>query len=204
MNLLNILGLATAMFLLAVTPGPGVFTTVSKALTSDFKQTFPVIIGIVAGDVFFLLLAIFGLSTIADTYMSLFILIKYLGGGYLMWLGIKLWFAKPQVFNPSFEKSQSKELDFLSGLSITLSNPKVIFFYLSLLPTFLDLAQLSPLEVIVIVFVVGSVLGSVMLFYAFTASRAKKVFQSKHSLKSLHKVAGLAMFGSGAMLLSKS
>ena len=67
MTLFSILGLATAMFLLAITPGPGVFATVSKALSSGFNRTVPVVVGIIVGDLIFLMFAIYGLSMIAGT-----------------------------------------------------------------------------------------------------------------------------------------
>jgi threonine/homoserine/homoserine lactone efflux protein len=65
MILLGIAGLALAMFLLAITLGPGVFATVSKALSFGFKHTVPVIVGIVFGDLIFLLFAIYRLLTMA-------------------------------------------------------------------------------------------------------------------------------------------
>ena len=204
MTIFSILGLATAMFLLAITPGPGVFATVSKALSSGFKHAIPVVIGIVAGDLIFLLFAIFGLSLIAETFSGLFTLIKYLGAGYLIWLGIKLWRSNPSKSDITESKSQSKKYSFLSGLSITLGNPKVILFYLGFLPTFVDLNVLSSLDVAIVAFVVSIVLGSVMLFYAFTASQAKQLFKSESAQNKMNKTAGCVMVGTGAILLSKT
>ena len=54
MTLMSITGLAAAMFILAITPGPGVFATVSRALSSGFRQAVPVVAGIVIGDLIFL------------------------------------------------------------------------------------------------------------------------------------------------------
>jgi len=90
-TLISILGLAAAMFLLAITPGPGVFATVSKALASGFRHAVPVVAGIVVGDMVFLLFAIYGLAVIAETFSFMFTVVKYFGGAYLIWLGIRLW-----------------------------------------------------------------------------------------------------------------
>ncbi len=204
MTIFSILGLAAAMFLLAITPGPGVFATVSKALSSGFKHAVPVVMGIVAGDLIFLLLAIFGLSLIAETFSGLFTLIKYLGGGYLVWLGIRLWRSNPSKIDITEPNSQSKKYSFLGGLSITLGNPKVILFYLGFLPTFVDLKVLSSLDVAIVAFVVSLVLGSVMLFYAFTASRARQLFKSESAQTKMNRIAGSVMIGTGAVLLSKT
>lgn len=84
-----------AMIILAASPGPGVFATVAQALAGGFRSTLEVIAGIVAGDLVFLLLAVFGLSALARTLGEFFIVIKIAGGCYLIWLGIKMWLAKP-------------------------------------------------------------------------------------------------------------
>ncbi|OOY34834.1 LysE family translocator [Solemya velum gill symbiont] len=139
MTIISTLGLALAMFLLAITPGPGVFATVSKALASGFRHTLPVIMGIVVGDLVFLLFAIYGLAAIAETFNALFTVIKYLGAAYLIWLGVRLWHARISLTDITEANYQSGKQSFLGGLSITLGNPKVILFYLGFLPTFVNL-----------------------------------------------------------------
>lgn len=94
MSLLNIFAFAGAMFLLAITPGPGVFATVSRALASGFSNAAFVVFGIILGDLIFLLSAIFGLSAIASIMGDFFILVKYLGGIYLLFLGYKILTSK--------------------------------------------------------------------------------------------------------------
>jgi threonine/homoserine/homoserine lactone efflux protein len=204
MTIFSIMGLATAMFLLAITPGPGVFATVSKALSSGFKNVIPVIIGIVVGDLVFLLFAIYGLSLIAETFSWLFRLVKYIGGGYLIWLGINLWRSDSSKIDVVGAQIQSGRHGFLAGLSITLGNPKVILFYLGFLPTFLNLKTLSNIDVAIVAFVVSIVLGSVMMFYAFTASQARLLFKSESSINKMNITAGSVMIGTGAVLISKT
>ena len=204
MTVFSILCLAAAMFLLAITPGPGVFATVSKALSSGFRHAVPVVIGIVAGDLIFLLCAIYGLSMIAETFSTLFTFIKYIGGGYLIWLGIRLWRSSPAKADVARSTRQSSRYSFFGGLSITLGNPKVILFYLGFLPTFLDLNLLSTVDIVIVAFVVSLVLGSVMLFYAFTASRARLIFKSQKAQKIMNKTSGGVMIGTGAALLLKN
>lgn len=204
MTIFSIIGLATAMLLLAITPGPGVFATVSKALSSGFKHAIPVVIGIVVGDLIFLLFAIYGLSIIAEAFSRLFTLIKYIGGVYFICLGIKLWRSSPSKNDISVSKLQSSKYSFFGGLSITLGNPKVVLFYLGFLPTFLNLKILSTLDIAIVAFVVSLVLGSVMLFYAFTASRASLLFNSESAKNKMNKTAGGVMIGTGASLLSKT
>lgn len=204
MSFIGLAGFAAAMFVLAITPGPGVFATVSKALSSGFRSTLPVIAGIVVGDLVFLLLAVYGLSAVAESCNSLFVVIRYLGGCYLIWLGIKLWRSTPRAEDVGEGTHRTGRYSFLSGLSITLSNPKVILFYVSFLPTFIDMTALAPVDVAAVGGVLSAVLGGVMAFYAFTASRVRRVCKSTIARRRMDRVAGTVMAGAGAALLATS
>lgn len=202
MSFYSIFGLTIAMFLLAITPGPGVFATVSKALASGFRSAIPVVAGIVVGDLVFLMLAIFGLAAIAEEFAALFTIIKYLGAGYLIYLGIKLVRSQPgAVVSP---QASSGRYSFFAGLSITLGNPKVILFYLGFLPTFVDMTTLATGDIAIVATIVSVVLGTVMAFYAFTASRARKLFRSSVAMNRMNKTAGGVMIGTGSVLLAKA
>ncbi len=140
MTLLSMTLLAGALFVLAATPGPGVLATVARAMASGFLPASQVVLGIVLGDVVFVLLAIFGLGALASLLGDLFIVVKIGGAAYLIWLGVKLWRSPADVDQPQQTVATSGVSNWLSGLLITLANPKVILFYLGLLPTFIDLA----------------------------------------------------------------
>ena len=204
MSLLNIIAFSAAMFLLAITPGPGVFATISRALTSGFYNASFVVLGIVIGDIIFLLLAIFGLSAIASILGELFILVKYLAGAYLLFLGYKILTSKENDTNIQGIEELSLKKNFLTGLLITLSNPKVILFYLGFLPTFMDLQTLNTIEMITISVIVAIVLGGVMLAYAYSASRARNLFKSKSSKRKMNIAAGTVMLTAGGVLIAKA
>ena len=204
MSLLNIFAFSLAMFLLAITPGPGVFATISRALSSGFLNASFVVIGIVIGDIIFLLLAIFGLSAIASILGDFFILVKYLGGIYLLFLGYKILTSKEQETNLKGIYELSWKKNFLTGLIITLSIPKVILFYLGFLPTFINLQTLTAIDIFIISTVVTIVLGGVMLAYAYSASSAKNLFKSKSSKRKMNIAAGSVMVSAGAVLIIKA
>ena len=201
MTILNLLAFASAMFLLAVSPGPGVFATLARALASGFSHAAVLVLGIVLGDIIFLLLAIYGLSSMAEILGSFFIFVKYGGGLYLLWLGIKIWRTETsnKLVQGVREDSWGKNL--LSGLIITLANPKVIFFYLGFLPTFVDLSSLTNVDILSISAVVVMILGSVLLGYAFLATRASKLISSEQNQKRLNRCAGGVMVTAGSAIL---
>lgn len=94
MTLSSITGLFGAMIALAILPSPSVFALVARSIASGFLYGMVTVIGILVGDFVFIILAIYGLAAIAKTMDSLFVLVKYLGGTYLIWLGIQFWNTK--------------------------------------------------------------------------------------------------------------
>ena len=204
MSFISLFALAGAMFLLAITPGPGVFATVARALASGFKYSAVVVAGIVTGDLIFLLFAIFGLSAIAENLHGVFLIIKYVGAAYLIFLGIKLWREKPREIQIRGIKDHSWKSNFLAGLFITLGNPKVILFYLGFLPTFVDLSSLSGADVFAIASVVSLVLGATMLAYGFAASNTRRLLRNTRSQRLMNRSAGSAMIFTGAVLATKT
>lgn len=205
MSAADIIALAAAMFLLAIVPGPGVFAIVSRALSSGLKAAFTLALGIVVGDLVFLLLAIFGLSYVADLLGSLFMIVKLAGGVYLIWLGISLW-RNPETkpFEEAKSQSQASMTDFLSGLANTLGNPKVILFYLTFLPTFLDLETLSIKEIALTALVVSSVLGVVLIAYAFAAFRTEAVILNRRRPELIRRAAATILIAIGSILITRS
>ncbi|MEJ2309152.1 MAG: LysE family translocator [Gammaproteobacteria bacterium] len=204
MTLFSTLALAGAMFLLAATPGPGVFATVARSLASGFGHAAVVVAGIVTGDLLFLLLAIFGLASFAGLLGEFFLVVKIAGGLYLLWLGYRIWRQRPGRVEIPGVRELSWKQNFLSGLVITLGNPKVILFYLGFLPTFMDLAALDGGDVVIVAAVVSVVLGGVMLAYAWSAARARELFRSSRAKRIMNRTAGGVMMTTGSVLIIKS
>lgn len=205
MNLITIVSLAIAILIWAAIPGPGVFATVARSLASGFRPALAVVLGIVAGDVVYLTFAIFGLSFIAQSMGSFFFIVKICGGAYLVWLGLKMWFAKPtEIESRQLNGKYSKVGNFTSGLLVSSSNPKVILFYCGFLPTFVDLKDLKPIDIILVYCVVIAALCAVLMAYAYLMNHTRKLFSSRTALKNLNRSAGGVMMATGVAIASKS
>jgi len=206
MSLVSIFSFAIAIFVLAVTPGPGVFAIISRSLASGFKTTLVMIAGCITGDIIFLLFAIMGMSVIAQTMGTLFLLVKIVGAAYLIFLGIKIWISKPVPVNRQQinGKKAVRYGNYLSGLGITLANPKVILFYCGFLPTFMDLQSMTGFDIFLVTIVLAMVLSVVLICYAYLASSARLFFSSTRSVKWLNRTAGTVMISAGAAIAAKS
>ncbi len=205
MTFYSALGFAVAMLVLAASPGPGVFATTARAMASGFRPALAVIWGIVLGDIIFLMFAAFGLSMVARVLGNLFFIVKICGGAYLVWLGIKIWLQKPErIQSHQNSATRSNWGNFVSGLIITLSNPKVILFYCGFLPTFLDLSTLTIIDLALVVFIITLVLSGVLITYAYLASRARKIFTNERAVKRLNRAAGGVMVAAGVAIAVRS
>lgn len=203
MTWLSVAALAGATFALAATPGPGVFATLARALASGLGPALVMSIGIVTGDLVFLLLAVYGMAALAQWTAGLFTLVKFAGGAYLIWLGYRIFTSKPNPAGLGAPVGGSNSSHFLSGLGITLSNPKVILFYVGFLPTFVDLTELSNRDVLIVAGTVSLVVGGVLATYSVAATRARTLFTSERALRRLNHGAGGVMMATGGVLLSR-
>jgi threonine/homoserine/homoserine lactone efflux protein len=135
----------------------------------------------------------------------MFFIVKICGGAYLVWLGIKIWLKDPEpACGAQDSDTRSQWGNFFSGLVITLSNPKVILFYCGFLPTFLDLSNLTVFDLVIVVAIITAVLVGVLGIYAHLASRARKLFTNKRSVRRLNRAAGSVMVAAGVAIAVRS
>lgn len=85
-----------AIFIFVITPGPGVFAILARAVVTGWRDCVIITAGMVASDLIYLTLACFGLATIAENYAGLFTAIRYIGAAYLVFLGYKMFKALPR------------------------------------------------------------------------------------------------------------
>lgn len=204
MTLTTTLALALAVFVLGITPGPAVFAMVARALASGLWPAVAFNVGVIAGDLVLLSLAVLGLAAVAVTMGDLFIVVKIAGGMYLVWLGWKLWRAEPEVPHAAdvIVDGQFRR-NALGGFLLTLGNPKAIVFYAAFLPTFVDLANVTARDWGMMAAVVAVVLFSTNLLYALLAARARHFFKSRRAVRNLNRTAGTMMVGAGIAVATR-
>jgi threonine/homoserine/homoserine lactone efflux protein len=203
MTLSSIVALFGGMVVLAAIPSVSVLAVSTRSATSGFIHGVFTTLGIVLGDIIFIIIAILGLSFLAETMGSLFVLIKYLGGVYLILLGIALFKSKAKNMETEEVVKSSLLSSFLTGLFITLGDQKATLFYLGFFPAFVDLSQVSWFDTGVIVAIATLAVGGVKLGYAFMANRARLLISGKIT-KLLNIIAGCVMIAVGVFLIIKT
>lgn len=199
----SIAALFGIMIVGAVVPSVSVFVVSARSAASGFIHGVFTTLGIVAGDIIFILLAIFGLKVLAEMMGSLFVLVKYLGGAYLIWLGITLWKSKSRAVKAERVIETSLLSSFLAGLLITLGDQKAILFYFGFFPAFLDLSTISYLDTSIIIVLAAIAISGAKLGYALMADRASLLISSKVN-QTINIAAGSVMMGVGAFLIVKA
>jgi threonine/homoserine/homoserine lactone efflux protein len=202
MTFSSMVALFSAMAVLAAIPSVSVLAVFTRSATFGLMHGIFTSLGIVTGDIIFILIAIGGLSLLAAKMGSLFILIKYLGAAYLIFSGIKLCRVKPEDMKSETIASSSLGSSFLTGLFITLADQKATLFYLGFFPAFLDISKISFMDTSIIITIAIVAVGGVKLLYALIASRSRVLMRSSLSQR-LNFLAGCVMIAVGIFLVFK-
>ena len=200
----SIAALFGAMIILASVPDASAIAVVARSVTSGFTHGFFTVLGIVAGDGVFLILAVLSLSAIAETMGMLFVFIKYAASAYLIWLGIRMWRSNAKGVDIQGIKELSLWSNFLCGLFMTLGDPKAIIFYMSFLPAFVELSSASILDLSLIMGMALIAVAGVKLGYAYMAEKARRLFNSPEGQKRINFTAGGVLIGTGMFLAAKT
>lgn len=205
MSLMTAITFLLAIIIFAVTPGPGVFAILGRALISGARSCFALSLGMAISDIVYLLLACMGLATIAESFGELFTIIRFAGAGYLFYLAWKMWHASVNIrINAQENTKGDAVMSFLQGFLISASNPKVILFYIAFLPSFIDLTTLTTHDIVLVslLTLVGLMIGLTAI--AVGASTARRQLKSSKAVTRLNRTAGSIMAGAGVFLLSRS
>lgn len=178
MHASSVLALFAAMAALACLPSTSTLVVVVKSTSLGFRHGALTAVGIVLGDLIYVLVAVFGLVLlVASLGAAVFVWVQYAGGLYLLWLSMLIWRSrKLSIQRPISARRSSLFSSFMTGLLITLGDQKAILFYLGFLPTFMDLSALTTIDVIVVANIVIVAVGGVKLTYAYGADKIRRTF----------------------------
>jgi threonine/homoserine/homoserine lactone efflux protein len=192
---LSSLLLFSAVYFAAVaTPGPGVAALVARVLGQGLTGVAPFIAGYFVGDLIWLMLAATGLAVVAKAFAGAFVVIKFAGAAYLLYLAWRMATA-PAVAEASAPPHSGGWRAFLGSLSLTLGNPKVMVFFLSIMPLVIDVRALSPVAFAELAVVSAVVIFSTLALYALAANRARAFLRSTRAMRFVHRAAGGMMAG---------
>lgn len=199
------LAFAAASIVLLAIPGPTVLLVTAYALGAGRRVALWVAFGVFLGDLLAITLSVVGLGALLAASATLFTALKWLGGGYLVWLGWKL-FTAPATGERIEAKGAEKSgrAMCLHAFAVTATNPKSIVFFIAFLPQFVDhTAPAAPqLAVMVATFVVLGALNA--LLYALAAGALRERLKQPRVIRWFNRVGGTALMAMGlATMLSR-
>ncbi len=205
MTLTGFLIFAATYAMAVASPGPGVAALVARVLARGPRGIWAFILGIMMGDLLWLTIAATGLAVLAQAWSGLITIVRLAGAAYLMYIAWTLWTsaAKPQQEGQSDDTPSPIKL-LASGLSLSFGNPKVIVFFMALLPALVDLDHLTIPDFLAIFLLCGLILGAIMATYALCAHHARTLFRSPQALQRLNRTTGVIVAGAAVAIATKS
>jgi threonine/homoserine/homoserine lactone efflux protein len=200
MTVSNLLVFALALMIAAGSPGPNVAALVARVLSNGLKDVLPFLVAMWLGEMLWLTCAVAGLAVLAHALGVVFLALKLIGVAYLLFLAWKMWFAPTDVTKGALPSGQSPWRMFAAGLTLSIGNPKIMVFYLALLPTLVDLDRVSVPAWLELTAVTLMVLTVVDLAWAFLAVRARKLLTSRKAVKIANRTSATMMAGAAAVI----
>lgn len=204
---------AGALALNAGTPGPSIVALVAQVLTRGPRAVLPFLAAMWIGEAAWLAAAIAGLSLLAERMHEAFAALRWAGILYLVWLAVKTWRTPLSGEAPTTGEAAVGGGDagqqnaglrlFLTGMALTLGNPKIMVFYLALLPSLVDLSTIGVIEWLELTAVQIAVMASLDLAWAGLAARARGMFDKPAALVRIRRGSAVAMGGAAAVMAAR-
>ena len=203
MSLSALLIFAAALFVAAGSPGPSIAALVARVMTKGLAGVFPFLLAMWVGEAIWLSLAVFGLAYVAQTFHLAFVALKWAGVAYLAYLAWKMWTAPVAVEESGMPQADRPLRLFLAGMAVTLGNPKIMMFYLALLPTIIDLAAVTLVGWAELTLTMVAVLVAIDLGWALAAAQARKLLRSPRAVRIANRISAGTMAGAAAAIAAR-
>ena len=202
MTLAALLVFAAALFATAGSPGPSIAALVARVFSTGLKSVLPFLAAMWVGAFLWLAAAVGGLIVLAQTYAPVFSVLKYVGCLYLLYLAWRMWTAPTDVRAGELPAGSALQM-FMTGMAITLGNPKIMVFYLALLPALIDLDHLTIAGFAALAATALAVLVIVDLAWAFAAAGARQFFRTPRAMRIANRTGAAAMGGAALVIATK-
>ncbi|ASU98107.1 LysE family transporter [Bacillus subtilis] len=192
--------------MMVILPGADTMLVMKNTLRYGPKAGRYNILGLATGLSFWTVIAILGLSVVIAKSVILFTTIKYLGAAYLIYLGVKSFFAK-SMFSLDDMQSQAKNMasspkryyktSFMQGSLSNILNPKTVLVYVTIMPQFINLNGNINQQLIILASILTLLAVLWFLFLVYIIDYAKKWMKNSKFQKVFQKITGIILVGFG-------
>jgi homoserine/homoserine lactone efflux protein len=190
-----------ATLILSVTPGPGVFSSISSGMRHGFRVGVWNGVGMQAANLIIVTIVSLGLGAVLLASETLFTAVKWIGVAYLLYLGIVTWRSPPRTFEEDTgDTARSGREVFMRGFWVNATNPKGIIFFAAILPQFIDVARPQLPQYAIFAATTFTVDVIVMAGYTALAARVLKVMRDPRRIRWVNRGIGSAFVAAGVAL----
>jgi homoserine/homoserine lactone efflux protein len=201
-NFALLLAFIPTFFFVSITPGMCMTLALSMGMSIGLKKTFYMMYGELIGVGLVASSSVIGVATIMLKYPTIFIILKYVGGAYLVYLGVQMWLSRGKMaLNlETCNYNISKKNLAIQGFITAIANPKGWAFFVALLPPFIDknLPMVSQLPILILLIL--SLEFFCLIIYATGGNTLKKILLDSSNVRLLNKIAGSMMMAIGVWL----
>jgi len=201
MNIVDLTLFGLPLAVACAVPGATTMMLVARVTAQGTRGIGLFCVGLIIGDLFWLLVAAGGAAALAATAAPAFNAIRMLGAAYLLYIAWKLWDA-PVCMDDEQTKAARSNLLF-AGLFLALGNAKTALFYMALVPTLVPLEDLTITEVIALSLMVIGIYGGVLAAYVVAAVRARRFFRDARARRVVNRI-GSGIIAASAVLITLS
>jgi len=192
-----------ATIVLSVTPGPGVFSSISSGVRHGFRVGVWNGIGMQAANLIIVLVVSLGLGAVLLASEALFAAVKWIGVVYLVYLGIVTWRAPPRAFEEDAgDTAHTAREVFMRGFWVNATNPKGIIFFAAILPQFIDVDRAQLPQYAIFAATTFAVDVVIMAGYTALAARVLKVMRNPRHIRWVNRGIGGMFVAAGVALAS--
>jgi threonine/homoserine/homoserine lactone efflux protein len=203
MELTSLVVFAGALLVAAGSPGPSIAALVARVISKGFRDVFPFLAAMWIGEAIWLSMAVFGLAFVAQSFHLAFVVLKWAGVAYLCWLAWKMWTAPVTIREGEMPRAESPWRLFMAGMAVTLGNPKIMMFYMALLPTIIDLGTVTLVGWAELTATMALVLIAIDLVWVAAAVQARRLLRSPRAMRITNQVSATTMAGAAAAIAAR-
>lgn len=193
---------AFAFAVMVASPGPFVAAIAARSAAFGFRTGAMMALGASLADSIYVVMAVLGLAAVAQTHGWALELLRYIGAGWLIWIGLGLLTARTSIIRPEggAPVNDSMVRAFSVGALLNLGNPKAALFYMSIFPGFFDMSALTVWDAVAILCITLPVGMASDCGYAFAAARARGLLRNERAIRRVNRATGGVMVGAGAAI----
>jgi homoserine/homoserine lactone efflux protein len=192
---------AVTVFLASISPGPSMLLALTHGMKYGARRTMATAAGNVAASLLQAAASIAGLGAILTLSDNVFSIVRWLGAGYLIYLGIVTWRSSSLMETREKDDAPGSGLTlramFLRSFLVAAGNPKAIIFFTALFPQIVGSGVRRLSEVSILLGTLALIAFLCFMLYATAGQRILALFSRQASGRNLNRIAGGAFIGAG-------